>query len=481
MKGCKNKLKDLRRNEEGAVYVMFAVLLVPLIIFAAIAIEVSRTSYINTKLAYAADAGALAGARYKIEDVQANAQKIFYANFPNGFNDVFVIPQISLSSDQSTVRVLARGSMPTIIGSFANIMNLTVKAYAEAKIGLPNKLELALALEVGGSKVNDNKVGEINSAAVHFINALFKTSKTTDSIFASLIPYGATVNITPKNVGWTSNPQNVAFPNGEAWQGCVMAVDTFTTPHTDTPPSSTRKWPLYFAHSTNKKVGTQLGDNDWELSNSGSLQVTTKISGINVGPNRSCVPPLIPLTNDASLLKKAIPNTNVAGGGNFGNLGLVWAWNTLSPKWTGKWGNPDLPRASGGQIAKLIVLVTTGNDEWFDTLGYAPDGDPTAYGTIVDYAQNITSRLALGALGTTNRAQSRTQIQKRLTDLCQRIKDSGVKIAIINYKSTDSVSENNYKQCASTPSLYFKASSSKELQSVFDAIINSLSKIILIK
>src|SRR3546814_14471550 len=95
----KSKIKKTMKNEDGAVYVMFAFLLIPFIILAAIAVEVSRASYINTQLAYAADAAALAGARYNINDAQENAKKVFYANFLNGSQDVFVVPQVVVSSE----------------------------------------------------------------------------------------------------------------------------------------------------------------------------------------------------------------------------------------------------------------------------------------------------------------------------------------------------------------------------------------------
>ena len=53
-------------------------------------------------------------------------------------------------------------------------------------------------------------------------------------------------------------------------------------------------------------------------------------------------------------------------GGTTGNLGLVWGWRTLSPKWRGLWGDADLPLDYGTDFMdKVVVIMTDGNNTFY--------------------------------------------------------------------------------------------------------------------
>ena len=60
-------------------------------------------------------------------------------------------------------------------------------------------------------------------------------------------------------------------------------------------------------------------------------------------------------------------------GGTMANLGLVWGWRVLSPRWRGLWDGdlPDeLPLAYAEQnMEKVVILLTDGNNEWYDYPG----------------------------------------------------------------------------------------------------------------
>ncbi|OJX14162.1 MAG: hypothetical protein BGO77_04240 [Caedibacter sp. 37-49] len=464
-----NYLYSRGKQEEGAVYVLFAVLLVPFIIFAAIAIEVSRVSYINTQLAYAADAAALAAARYNINDAQANGQKIFYANFKNGTQDVFVTPQIVVSSDQKYVSVSVSGLMPTILGRFASILSLHVKAFSQVQRSFEG-LELALVLDVTGSMASNNKISGLISAARNLIDVIYGPNNTKENMAVSIVPYVATVNIGPEHTSWLSDPTTLTkFPKNVPWEGCVKAIDTGSVMDKDDAPSSTRKWPVYFVESTLGKYGSNKGDNDWEEKPAGSVNVVTPIPNVKIGPNRSCGPSIMPLTNNRDALKAKISTFKPTyGGGTFGNLGLVWGWNTISPKWNGKWGSIN-PQAYD-KVTKYLLIMTDGENQWFDESGYQPTGDPTAYGRLQD-----------NLLGTTTISQTRGKIDSRLLDLCTKIKATGIQIFTVTFQVSDSQAKNIYKQCASKPEWAFQAESSQQLYTFFTQIGEAVKKIIIVK
>ena len=67
-------------------------------------------------------------------------------------------------------------------------------------------------------------------------------------------------------------------------------------------------------------------------------------------------------------------------GGTIINLGLQAGWWTLSPNWQGLWGDPNMPLAyNTPYMKKVIVLMTDGNNEWYDWTGRrARQTPPTA-------------------------------------------------------------------------------------------------------
>ena len=65
-------------------------------------------------------------------------------------------------------------------------------------------------------------------------------------------------------------------------------------------------------------------------------------------------------------------------GGTMANLGLAWGWRVLSPKWRGRWDG-DLPEElpldyETPNMEKVVVLLTDGNNEWYDWPGITSRG-----------------------------------------------------------------------------------------------------------
>ena len=125
------------------------------------------------------------------------------------------------------------------------------------------------------------------------------------------------------------------------------------------------------------------GDNDWQASSWTKTGNEPDSSNNSVGPNLDCPSlPILPETASkaavTTVINKMVP---VYRGGTFINLGLQAGWWTLSPTWQGLWGDPNMPLAyNTPYMKKVIVLMTDGNNEWYDW----PDGVPgtdAAHGT----------------------------------------------------------------------------------------------------
>jgi Flp pilus assembly protein TadG len=467
-------------DSRGAVAIIFALALVPFMLVTGMALETTRVSYFDTELAYACDAGAIAGARYQPADATTNITKFFNTNFTQG-STTTVTPNITVSPDGTAVTVSANATMPTYLGGFAGITSMNVGSSSQVLRTFQNA-ELALVLDNTGSMASNGKIAGLRAAATNLINIVFQNQATSNTMAVSIVPYVAAVNIGNTHTNWLSNPALLSsFPTNAPWAGCVGAVDTDPTMDSDDPPSSSRKWPVYFVASTYGLFGAQTGNNDWNIVGSNLNVVNPILDGgtgtyVTVGPNRSCGLSIQPLTNNsATLLSKINDMQPVPGGGTFGNLGLVWGWNTISPKWAGQWGSIDTKPYN--QIQKYLVIITDGEDQWYAAPGYVPNGDPTAYG----YSQPSPNFLAQGLLGTTDINSSRTYIDNRLSNLCSQINAAGIQIFTVTFEVSDSLAKQIYANCATKPEYAFQAESSQDLYDIFQNIGNITQSIRIVK
>lgn len=475
--------KRFLKNDRGAVLPLFAIALLPVMLLTGIVVDVGRQAYVNTQLAYACDAAAIAGARYNIEDVQANATKFFYANYPQGRHEVQVRPVVSLSPDQTIVTVSASAEISLFFSRLLGQDVLPVRGEAQVRRQLASN-QIAMVLDVTGSMAYNTGINGLREASRRLVEVVFEGNETLDTTAISLIPYAASVNIGGHEYqrNWLSNPSKLNdFPRNEPWAGCVGAVDTGRNAvDTDTPPSRSRTWPVYFAESTYNVRGIPTPrDNDWRIVN-GNLRVEHQLSeNVRVGPNRSCSLPVLPLTNKKSVLLDRISQFTSAnlgfGGGTFGNLGIVWGWNTISPRWKGQWKSEVQPTDYGAENLKSMVIVTDGENSWHDT-SENPTGDPTAYNFNVS-----TNRIANSTLGVSNASQARTAIDNRITSLCNRIKNSGIQIFTVTFRVSAPSAQQLYRNCASRPEWAFQAESAEDLYNQFSQIGSEVKKITIIK
>ena len=468
------------KSETAVVMPLFAITLLPIIFLAGMVVDLTRVALINTELAYACDAAAIAAARYNANDINANATKFFYANYKQGNNGINVTPSVTVASNNSSITVSASANAPLLFSKLLGMSSLKVHGSSTVNLVLASS-QIAMVLDVTGSMAQDGKIDGLRNAATQLVNTIFGNNSTLPSVAISIVPYIATVNVGPQHTSWVSNPSILnSFPNDDKWEGCVGAIDTGNTADKDDPPSSSRKWPVYFAEST--LLPRVVGDNDW-LVLLGLKVIVNFSSGANVGPNRSCAPQLVPLTNVKSTLINKINtftlNNIRYGAGTFGNLGLVWGWNTISPKWKNLWDGPVQPIGDNTSTTKSIVIVTDGENNWTDSAG-TPTGDPIAY-AMSNNQISLFNSTRQNTLGVTSTSAARTKIDNRLIDLCTRIKNSGIQIFTVTFQVSDSKAKTIYKNCATKPEWAYQANSSQELYDYFSTIANQLKKITIVK
>jgi hypothetical protein len=120
------------------------------------------------------------------------------------------------------------------------------------------------------------------------------------------------------------------------------------------------------------------------------------------------------------------------------NVGLQWAWMTLSPKWQGRWdpNRTDLPWAlTTPRLNRTIVLMT--------------DGWNTVY---------------MGS----NSLQS--DDDNKTLQLCSKVRSEGINLYVVGLGSSGQIDQDLLRSCAGDPTRYFHAPTGEDLRRVFQAI-----------
>lgn len=458
----------LPRDRAGNVALLFGLVAVPLVGMVGIAVDYGRAFLLHTRLTTAIDAGALAAGKIITSPATATQDVSMYvaANLPPGYlGATIATPVVTIDQTSQRVGVSITATLPTTFLRVFKVDHLTVRVsnlVQRANAGL----ELALVLDVTGSMASGDRIGQLRTAATSLVNSLFGSSTTAPkNLWVSVTPYAAEINLGPKHTSWlVSGGYTASKWNNQGWRGCVLARRNGED-QTETPPSKAPFTP--FLNPATKGKGT---NNPWtptDITDNGAYPQTNDMWG----PNLGCPPAVLPLTNDRmALLTMIAAMKPVNRGGTMANQGLQAGWFTLSPLWRGAWGSATLPLDyHTPDMTKAVVLLTDGNNEWFN---YAGQDDYTSYQRIGD-----------GLLGTTNPANASNAINSRMATLCTNMKAAGVLIYTITLGlAADSPTRPLYQQCATPgPNHYFDTPSAADLQSIFLTIAGQLSSLRIIQ
>lgn len=480
-------LGALLRDRRGATAVFFAVALVPVVGSVGLAVDSSIGYLLRTRLGKSLDAAGLAAGRIALEDdAEAVALQYFEANFGKSNGRVTITDfDFAYDEDANTVTLSAHATTPTVFMRIFGHDAMTVSARTVIQRRTTG-MELALVLDNTGSMYGTN-FNNMKAGADELIRIVFGTGMSVENVWVSVVPYVATVNIGPTRTGWlAAGDEAVTTPSvfgsasdgaGWGWKGCVMARahpwDTDdSTPATH--PFASLRYP--------KAI-----DNDWPKIDDAS----TSSNEARKGPNLGCGTPITPLSASRATVQAGLDAMRSwRRGGTTGNLGLVWGWRTLSPKWRGLWGDPDLPldydvdgREDDG-MDKVAVILTDGENTFHD-LAYTVDkktgkvtspGDTTTPSDYTAYGR-LNAPAPVG-LAKTKVADGATVLNARMTSVCTAMKQEGILIYTIIYASNPSPAlKTLYQGCATTPAMYYWAEDNTKIKDVFKAIGGQLANL----
>ena len=507
-------LRRLCRDQRGAVAVLIAVLLVPLVAFVGISVDTARAYFLKARLNQALDSAALAGGRVFFEaDRDQDVEDFFAANFPDGFLGATLSP-LSISADavEGSIEVSASAVMDTTFLNLIGQPTITVSARTVVQRA-ERGMELVLVMDNTGSMATNNRIGNMRLAAHELVNILYGTKTSIPDFYVSVVPYAATVNIGEARDGWLTSgsldaavyehPEsavpsyycqgnNTSFDHGfdactigtkstrsgltqedceaigiwdsgsqsclvsEGWAGCVMARgggNDLTDVSPATAPFDPFMWERYTGSSSNWMHNRYLPNSVQETSSSGAR-----------GPNRGCVTEIRPhLTAKIDVQEAVDDMVSHYWGYTHIPLGLVWGWRLLSPDWRGQWGHPELPLDYNEPLSEKVVVLLT------DGVNTAHHRIFTAYGWLDD-----------GALGTTS-SQATTTLNQKLSNVCSAMKNEGIIIYAITFEVPNNEDGNIirglFENCATSPGHYFNSYGGGELNTVFRTIANQLSNL----
>ncbi|MBR0680588.1 Flp pilus assembly protein TadG [Roseomonas eburnea] len=503
------RLRRLLRDRRGAVAMLAGLAAIPLLAMAGAAIDLTRLYLLHSRLVTAVDAAALAGARVINElDRDVQIQRWFWANFTReaaGQTTGYLgaeVTSFTISVDETSrmVRVHVRAALPTTVLRLFG-QNVLVASVDQAARRQDRGMELALVLDVTGSMAG-TQMTALRDSAAELVNILYGPNETVPNFWVSVVPYTSMVNLGRGRTAWlASGSLNASAYGSTVWRGCVQARSDNGEDETDTPPTAAPFRPFLWP-STYGRYSPNRGDNEWTNStitepnpeNPPSDSAQNSLGNNAKGPNLGCGRAILPLTAQRSIVLNEIANLRATHrGGTMANLGLQMGWATLSPRWQGLWGTAGLPQDyDTPYMDKVLVLMTDGNNEWYDWPEGAPgacrtsgsnapcrssyvsdgDADMTAYGRLRE------NRLGLSSISNAN---ARNEISARMARLCTRIKATGVILYTITFNVSSSSTQDLYRSCATQPEYYFNSPDAAALQAAFREIAGQLANLRLVR
>ncbi|MEI6557625.1 MAG: TadE/TadG family type IV pilus assembly protein [Rhodospirillaceae bacterium] len=435
----------LASDRRGVIAVIFALAAVPMILAAGFAVDLGQAYFVRSDLSRALDAATLAVAASSdtaTATLNARLAKTFAANYSHSAVAAATGPTMVINNNIVTATVSAVVPM-SLMAMLVPSITLTVTSVVNKNT---SGVELVLALDTTGSMADHNKMTELKAAAHEMVATIFNGQSSATAAFVGIVPFTDTVNIGSANTGFVSPAPSTydwgkdSHGNALGWGGCIEAP---ASPYDqeDAFAITGGKWAPYYWPSGSSNL--------WKTTRYGRTSYTITSSQ---GPNVGCVStPITPLTNQRAPLDAAIDALSPSGSTHI-NVGMAWAWYTISP------GAPFTQASpyDSTLFKKYVVLMTDG-DNTFQTFG--------AYGTLSD-----------GRLGTTSQSTAVARLNSRLQAVCDNMKAQGITIFTVALEVSSQTSRDLLSYCATPPGRYFEAQSS-DLAAVFSSIGGQISKV----
>jgi Flp pilus assembly protein TadG len=505
-------LRRLIADRSGAVMVTVAFALIIALGFIGLGIDAGRAYLVRSRLSSALDAAGLAqggntSGATDAASIAAYVKMYFDANFPPDFMGVGKpVPTITGDGLETPLVISASVSVPTTFMRLFGFETMPISATAGVNQSI-RAMELVLVLDNTGSLGLSN-MEAIRAASHDLVNIVYGGLAEHSNLWVGVVPYTSTINIGTDRLDWidgsdpfkqdatifgnSTGTYNPLKPNDGGWKGCIAArPDPYDT--VDDPPSAKLFNTFLYPQDA--------GDNDWSAGirmNEPSLGAITSSKYLNNcqwGPNLGCPSPILPLTKQKATVDTAVDAMAITNrGGTTSNLGLLWGWRMLSPKWRSAWGGAA--EAEGRPLAyddpstdKVIVIMTDGENQFYNFSAATDNGNKCSLGkdgsgnTIYKYPAKVDDHTsdytAYGRITSCSGTKCNTSgLDSDMTDMCAAIKANNIRVySIIFGTSVGAATKILFENCATAPNYYFETPTATDLRAAFRKIGKQLSNL----
>lgn len=445
-------LADFARRRDGAVALLFALLLPVLLAFTLGLIDYTRASTTKLALQTNLDAAALYIARSTATtqaDVTAMGKRMMDANAANLKHGTVASYSFTLTADQRVVAT-AEATVPVTIASLLGRSQVPVDASAEVTRS-SNSVEVGLALDITGSMAGQDLI-DLKSAANELIDLVVKDQQVPFYSRVALVPYSMAVN-----VGSTY----ASKVRGTLQTNCTnFGCDRYKFQ------STTKDWQGNYTQVTlnaSNCVTERVGVNAYNDVGPNPAVANTLVGKNYPASDNPCLSnTIVPLSSNRTSLKATV-NGFAAQGSTAGHIGLAWAWYMVSPNFGFLWPNVESRPAAYGtrDLVKVVVMMTDG-----------------AFNT--PYYNGVIASDAGSGSGSTkiNHVASNGSSFSQADKLCTSIKAAGVIVYTVGLGvGSDAQANAMLTKCATSANHVYFPTSGSSLKDAFRAIgqeINSL-------
>ncbi|MCJ8507011.1 pilus assembly protein TadG-related protein [Rhizobium lemnae] len=442
---------NILKCSNGNFGVLSALVAVPVIAAAGLAVDISNARDRQTQAQTLADAAALAAAaKYTSGVTQSEQLSSIASSYLVTGSDVSMrlLRAPYLSADGGSLCIDVASDVGATLMQIVGIRSTAVSVVSCAVIGsTSSNVEIALVLDVSSSMIEEGRFAPMQEAVKSFLAAFPNNGKAKISI----VPFSSRISVGMERTDWL-----------KAYGGDPAVPARWTNPLSVHKTATISKWldgttNLAKTSSNYYWMGCIEPRADVEMKDSGSVSSASLGDNppqtkpfvpmdSNDGSGKSfCPPPITPLTSDINYLQGVISNMTSQGSTRL-DVGIVGGWYTLSPKWRSAWDG-IAPVDYGGNTKKILVFMTDGQMN----VKYGPTEadklDWICYNDRTDSCNDI----ALDAFLKT----------------CASIKSAGITIYTVSYSPDADTS--NLRKCASSSS-YALSASTASIKQIYASI-----------
>ncbi len=362
----------IKLNRRGAIAAVSAVIMIPVIGFAGLAVDLTRIWLLNARLKTAVDAASLVAARTMASATRdADTRALFWANFnQNGWSRTYLGSTIAQNNQHpviepvsdTRIRVTATATIGTTLFSIIHRSSTLVRETTVAERE-GTGLELAIVLDQTSSMLAaasgfSSKLAAAQSAVGTLMSSLYGTSDTKRNLWVSVVPFARTINIGSGNTSFlnTTTPAMPAGWDPAQWNGCVEARGGGADITDIAPTTLAGQFRPYFYASTYRRVG-------WATITSNPVSPTNAI---------------VQDTDNATLWPTAT-GVPVYGGAGACNTSNAYPAVTISL------------RNASNVLTTYSVAFCRGDNDWSN-----PNGLQTGTGNLARYNPEFAARVSAG-------------------------------------------------------------------------------------